>query len=109
MNAHNAPNPRAIPAICSFFGSSAVTKRFDFFNFLTPWIIITVVVLVLNFLQTLRMFAMNNVDMGLVHILSGLLLSYFLICIHSLEKKIEEDKAEPRKYHASNENTFNKV
>ena len=78
-------------------------------NFLTPWIIITVVVLVLNFLQTLRMFAMNNVDMGLVHILSVLLLSYFLICIHSLEKKIEEDKAEPRKYHASNVNTFNKV
>ena len=26
-------NPRAIPAICSFFWSSAVTKRFDFFTF----------------------------------------------------------------------------
>merc|ERR1712010_57976 len=33
-------------------------------NFLTPWIIITVVVLVLNFLQTLRMFAILPAEGG---------------------------------------------
>jgi uncharacterized membrane protein len=77
-------------------------------GFLTPWIVITVVVLVVNFLQTLRVFAMNNVNLGLIHVVSLLLSSYFLICIHSLQKKIEENRAKPRKY-PGNVITFNKV
>ena len=90
-------------ACCLLIHGARVNKA----DFLTPWIVITVVVLVLNFLQSLRMFAMVSVNMGLVHVLSHLLLSYFLICIHSLQKKIEEDN-KPRKY-SSNVITFNKV
>ena len=91
-------------ACCLLIHGARVKKA----NFLTPWIVITVVIIVLNFLQTLRMFAMNSVYMGLLHVLSLLLLSYFLICIHSLQKKIEEAEARPLKY-PGNVITFHKV
>jgi len=91
-------------ACCLLIHGARVSKA----GFITPWIVIAVVTLVLNFLQTLRVFTMNNVNLGLVHVLSLLLSSYFLICIHSLQKKIEEDKAKPRKY-PGNVITFNKV
>ena len=91
-------------ACCLLIHGARVNKA----SFITPWIVIAIVTLVLNFLQTVRVFAMDNVNLGLVHVLSLLLSSYFIICIHSLQKKIEEEKAKPRKY-PGNVITFNKV
>ena len=80
-------------ACCLLIHGARVGKA----TFLTPWIVIKVVVLVLNLLETIRWFSTNCMNMGLVLLLPLLLGSYFLICIQSLQEKIEEDKIKPRK------------